>query len=398
MMTDRWLAEHADDDPCRLLLSGKTDAAGALELELRHRCRNRHAQAIATPGWRFPDRIASEQASSELTATWHSTLIPHGARVLDLTAGLGIDDMAMARAAAKVTTIECDSHRAETLRKNATAAGLDIKVICDDSAKWIKQYTGKPFDVVYADPCRRDNDGSRLYDIGSCSPDIPWLLPFIAQHAPRLIVKSSPMMDLTELARVLHASHVVAVGTKTELRECLAIINTSDINKSDISVSYEAVTLPGYGLEPISWSPNCECSKTDNTPQVDLSIPKNGALLPAPGAWIAEPYPAVMKVGHWQKLGQDFGLSQVSVDSHLYLSDSMITRFPGRWRQIEEVGTLDNRTLHQWKRRWPRMNVISRGAPLKAPQIVSRYSIREGGDVTLMVFRMNNNVVAIIAH
>ncbi len=113
-----WVDSHADDDPSRLRLKyGAARALEILQVEARRRHRTRLAEALKLrPRLLVPTSLAPEQASSWALASWHASLVPEGSRVADLTAGLGIDLLALSGRASAVTAVERDPAVADALR------------------------------------------------------------------------------------------------------------------------------------------------------------------------------------------------------------------------------------------------------------------------------------------
>ncbi|MBR2742659.1 MAG: 16S rRNA (guanine(966)-N(2))-methyltransferase RsmD [Clostridia bacterium] len=78
-----------------------------------------------------------------------------GARVLDAFAGsgaLGIE--ALSRGAAEAVFLDTNRAAAAMIKKNLAAAKLseNAKVYVSDCRKYIKEYRGEPFDIVFLDP------------------------------------------------------------------------------------------------------------------------------------------------------------------------------------------------------------------------------------------------------
>ncbi len=93
-------------------------------------------------------REALEQATNEALAAYHARLFPAGSLVVDLTAGIGADLIALARRGPTVG-FELDEERAEYTQHNLVVHGLDAKVNVMDSSNAF----GHEF--AYADPARR---------------------------------------------------------------------------------------------------------------------------------------------------------------------------------------------------------------------------------------------------
>ena len=119
---------------------------------------------------------------------------------------------------------ERDAALAEAAGRNCSALGIsNIEFHCEE----IGPASELPeCDLIYADPARRSGLGRKLFRLGDCSPDIGVLAPLLLRKAPALMVKLSPMADISVLRESfgerLKEVHVVAVGG--EVKELLCIL------------------------------------------------------------------------------------------------------------------------------------------------------------------------------
>ena len=109
-MTDeayiQFVTEHAGDDPERLLLSAdrwpQVDVRrAARNIAARAKIRTKIPSWYAHPELEYPGSLPLEQASSEATALYKQAFVPDGARIADLTGGLGVDCWFMSQHAAE---------------------------------------------------------------------------------------------------------------------------------------------------------------------------------------------------------------------------------------------------------------------------------------------------------
>ncbi|MDE7152051.1 MAG: methyltransferase domain-containing protein, partial [Candidatus Amulumruptor sp.] len=208
----RWIELHAADDPVKLRLRyhGDDDIAFAItQIECRRKAGNRFPAALASPGFMFPTGLSAEQATSEALARIHAGIAGYlpGARHLDLTCGLGMDAFEAARHGASVTAVDINPEVVEAARHNAKALGLDDKfeAVCGNSTTLVAD-TDIKCDTIFIDPARRGEGGRRLTAIAECSPDVTTIMPRMLELAPKIVVKASPMLDLTALASELDAA------------------------------------------------------------------------------------------------------------------------------------------------------------------------------------------------
>lgn len=82
--------------------------------------------------------------------------------------------------------------------------------------------------MLVLDPARRDGHGGKTVAISDCEPDVTVLEPLLVDKAKKVMVKLSPMLDLSlalnEL-KTVRAVHIVAVNN--ECKELLLILQKS---------------------------------------------------------------------------------------------------------------------------------------------------------------------------
>lgn len=379
----RWIELHAADDPVRLRLRhhGDEELAFAItQIECRRKAGNRFPVALASREFMFPTGLSAEQATSEALARIHADIAGYqsGSTHLDLTCGLGMDAFEAARRGARVTAIDINPEVADAALHNAEALGLGdgFEVICGDSASWIRD-TDRRFDTIFIDPARRGKGGRRLTAIAECSPDVTALMPRLLRLAPEIIIKASPMLDLTALASELNAAcgteggvtRMIAIGTTRECKEVVAVIGRG-------AADY-------YRTEAITALPD---SATPSIFQPATDLPQAPVLqgLPDIGEYLYEPYPAVMKTATWGALAAlSTSLRQLHHNTHLFVADTALADFPGIPMRIERVELLSDKALKSIAREWPKINVATRNFIISAPELAKRLRIKEGGTARL---------------
>ncbi|NBV89965.1 MAG: hypothetical protein EBR84_00930 [Actinobacteria bacterium] len=125
-----------------------------------------HSSLASRWGDEFTDLVLTkdgiEQATRPSVAKWRAKWIQEhfgtGARVLDMTCGLGFDALAMAQAGLQVSAIERDPITAACARHNL--ARYSVSVTVGDCL----ELPTSDCDVLFIDPMRRDPDASRTLD------------------------------------------------------------------------------------------------------------------------------------------------------------------------------------------------------------------------------------------
>ena len=159
---------------------------------------------------------AFEQCSSEESAERKPL---SGRSVLDLTCGLGIDTMALARHFERVVSVERDEALAEVVRYNMALMGIDnVEVVSCSSEEYVRECS-EHFDWIFVDPDRRSDKGNKMVCMEDCSPNVLSMMPRLREIADRVAIKLSPMFDCAEAFRLLDNSVVEVVSLGGECKE-----------------------------------------------------------------------------------------------------------------------------------------------------------------------------------
>lgn len=179
--------------------------------------------------------IAYEQASSEQSAGMKSF---SGETCLDLSTGLGVDAAHFARNFMKVDTVEIEAYKVEVAKYNFQKLGIDnVNFYHDSSENYLQSYQGDPYDLIYLDPARRDQDGKRTFAPEDCQPNVFELLPLLFQKGKKILVKLSPLYDHVEAFRKfpqLSRFHIYSVDG--EVKEVLLELDREADGEKEILI------------------------------------------------------------------------------------------------------------------------------------------------------------------
>lgn len=380
-----FVREHASEDvnALRLKYSGKSNLSfdfpldfALLQIEARKKTRKKLSDFISHEDFIFPSLIAAEQATNQTIAKYHASLLQSGATVLDLTAGLGIDDMTFAGNGINVTTCEIEPLKCDVLIHNSAVMGVEnnLTVINIDSIDYLCNNKGR-YDTVFADPARRDTAGGKVHALADCQPDILKALSDIMNVTDRLIVKCSPLLDLTFIREtVSDLAHIHIVCFRGECKEVLIEIMNDAV--------FTGVSVVDLDSERVISSFQTHFSPISNRESIIYVSRKS----PVDYNYLYEPNSGVMKTGDWVALQSLYpDLNKVDSNTHLFLSDTLYHNFPGRVTHLET--SFDKKMLKTLKGK--KLNVVSRNHPLSAPMIYSKYNIIPGSDSFLYAFRYN---------
>lgn len=343
----------------------------AMQIDCRRRSATKLAATLArAPHFIFPTEISAQQCTSDTLAELHAALISPGERVLDMTAGLGIDTLHIASRAASVTAVDITPEVVEALRHNAAELHLtNITPVCADSTVWIRT-SGERFDTVFIDPARRGEYGERLYALEQCHPDVIALMPHLRGITRQVIVKASPMLDISRtLDELPGITDLYLYGTETECKELTAVVNTDA--SAVITPTIHAVTP---GAPDITFTLSEEAEATP-----EYAAPVEGMIM-------HEPLPAVMKSGCFRLLSARFNLAKADPHTHLYSSEAPSSEVPTRQYWIEKLYGFSKRAISECTRNYPKANIAVRNFIMSAPELAKRLKVREGGDVHIFGF------------
>ncbi|MCM1033283.1 MAG: class I SAM-dependent methyltransferase [Odoribacter sp.] len=363
-----WIDRHMTDDTSRLRLKyGKDRADEILQIECRRRFDDKLHHILATdPKFIFPTALAGEQSTSEALARFHASLIAPGTTVADFTSGLGIDVMAMASRASQVTAIEINKNVTEALRHNLR--GFDnVRVVNDDCRHFadLALSKGIEFDTIFIDPARRDNTGGRVYALSDCSPDVIEMLPVLKQLCSRLIIKASPMLDISHSLSVLaDVAEVISIGSTTECKELDFVLDFR--NPVSTPVISAVTILSDSSLSRFTFTREEEADATVDYGQ------------PAVGEYILNPYPAVMKAGSMKLLAARFGLKKAAPNTHVWFGSEIPAGFPGKAYRITEILPYASRHIKRYATNHSRISVTTRNFDMTADTLRSKLGVKDG--------------------
>lgn len=330
-----------------------------LQMECRHKCVKKLAEILQCDDFVFPSIALAEMSTSDDVAAIHADMVGGGMSVLDMTAGLGIDTFHFAKNGCQVTAVEMSDEAVRCLRTNAVALGLNdrIEIIEGDSIAWLAEHD-RHYDVIFIDPARRDESG-RHFALSKCTPDVTVSLPLLLSRCDRLIIKASPMVDISAAIKELGISdcEVTVIGTTRECKEVVFTLYSGAMNNGYNGRITKCITVGGGEYIESLY------------PAVEYGVPEKNMYL-------MQPYPAVMKGTG----GRISGYVKLHPATHLYVSEHPRSDFPGWNYPVIEVVPFNKNGIKFIRESYPQINVATRNFPLSAPELIKKLKISEGGD------------------
>lgn len=377
-------------DPCRTTGS----ATGKDGLTIKNQSVTSTSSVTGKAGSATENKMVTEPA--EVTIGTRKT-----GRIADLTGGLGVDSWAFSEVADKVLYNEMNPALAAAARHNFKALGVTNIFIKNSEATpdSIKGIFGdfRP-DVIFLDPARRDSAGKKVFLLEDCSPDVLKILPELFGISRFVLLKLSPMADITMAVERLDRTyeeylekasgkgwngqwvrevHVVASGG-----ECKELLILLDREWSE-----------GYSL-------TCrEDGKTLTFKPEEITKAKAGYPDSTFARIIFEPGKSLTKAGVFNAICERFGLVKLARFTHLYtisepLSDSELEQRTaplkdfGKVFYVKEILPLNKSSMKDVGKRYPHSEVSAKNIPMSSDELRTRLKVKSGDDAHIFGVRI----------
>ncbi|WP_166965228.1 class I SAM-dependent methyltransferase [Yeosuana marina] len=346
------------------------------QIEAKKKCEHKLPTWFKIKKIYYPNKLNIEQTSSEVTAKYKSKLI-EGNTIIDLTGGFGVDCYYFSRQFKHVVHCELDTSLSEIVDYNYKQLHINnIKTHNINGLDFISQ-SKQNFDWVYVDPSRRHDSKGKVFFLNDCLPNIPKHLDTIFKHTNNIMIKTSPLLDvsigISEL-KFVKSIHVVAVNN--EVKELLWILEqgyTNEITVKTVNIKKEDALHFDFLLEE---------EKKQESPYSQ------------PLSYLYEPNSAVLKAGAFNSIAKQFDVYKLHKHSHLY-TNSYPIEFPGRQFKIEQVVPYHIKSIK--KLGIEKANITTRNFLETVQQIRKKLKLKDGGDIYLFFTTDNeSNRIVII--
>ncbi|EEX18807.1 class I SAM-dependent methyltransferase [Prevotella veroralis] len=349
----------------------------------------------------YPPHLSMEQCSSEQTALYKTNLIKElslrntasaSTRFVDLTGGFGVDFSFIARNFTHATYVERQEQLCKTAQHNFKVLGLKhAEVVNTDGTEYLHQM--QPANVIFLDPARRNEQGGKTVLIEDCSPDVLTIEKELLQKADTIVLKLSPMLDwqravneLNVIGNVVREVHILSV--RNECKELLIVLQKGETLSDTTAASIPKLRIVCVNDgEVVSYY---EEETAGILPSI-LSTP------PTAGQYLYEPNASLMKAGCFALISRRYEVSALSVNSHLFVSNSLIEHFPGRCFCLVAVSSFNKKELRCTLSSIKKANLAVRNFPMSVADLRKKLKIKEGGtDYLFATTDANNNHLLLI--
>ena len=336
--------------------------------------------------WWYPVRLSCEQCSSEATARYKAAIIRQLGKkqdiLIDLTGGYGVDTYFLSEQTTQAHYVERNEELCRIAQHNFQIANKPIHVHNTSAEDFLAQYSMagsvssdvKKEVVVYLDPARRDAHGGKVFRIEDCEPNVIKILPSLRAISNTILIKFSPMLDITSALQSLGNEwdvHVVALHN--EVKEIIFVTGNNRIH---------AVNILHEGNDQFSFTRSEEKSALC-------------AMADCICEYIYEPNAAIIKAGAFRLVAERFQLHKLDHNTHLYTADQLTENFPGRvWKVIAQP-IKNQRDIAALGIQ--RAAILTRNYPLTPEELRKKFKVQESDSHFLIGARIATKPTLILA-
>ena len=363
-ITKQFIRENLNADVPTLALKKApvgTDVSLALrQIAARQLLQKKVPQWAENEDLLFPVHLSIEQCSSEAAAKYKAGLLD-GQTFADLTGGLGIDTFYISQHFQQTDYVEMQTELCDLARHNFAILKADVKVLNETAEDYLKRC--EPKDCIFIDPARRDEHGRKTVSISDCTPDVAALQDLLRQKAKRVLIKLSPMLDISKaLEELCHVKEVHVVAVANECKE-LDFIMERDYQGEVHFVCVNLMT----NQQKLCFTMAEERSSTTRL--------ADGVM-----KYLYEPNPALMKAGCFKLLTARFDVYKLHRNSNLYTSEQLIPDFSGRIFEVQDWAPYNKKVKSTLLADVEKASIAVRNFPLSVAELRKNLKIADGDE------------------
>ena len=324
----------------------------------------------------FPAHLSIEQCSSEANAKYKANLL-EGEAFADLTGGLGIDTYYISQHFREADYVERQAELCDLAKHNFEVLKANVKVWNEMAEEYLK--CCKPKDCIFIDPARRDEHGRKTVSISDCTPDVTALKDVLLEKAEKVMVKLSPMLDISKaLVELHHVSEVHVVAVANECKE-LDIIMERDYQGDPKFVCVNLLTSQPELCFMMEDERNCTSRLADGVSN-----------------YLYEPNPALMKAGCYKLLSERFAVFKLHKNSNLYTSEQLVSEFPGRIFEVEGWAPYNKKVKQTLLADVEKASIAVRNFPFTVAELRKTLKIGDGDETYLFATTLKGEQKVVI--
>lgn len=364
----QFLTENAKVSPAQVALKkspydGVNSSELAEQIDSCQRLKTKLPHWIVAENIFFPPRQNSEQCSSEETAIYKANLVG-GKSAIDLTGGFGVDVWAISQRFDTVDYCEMNSQLFPIVEHNFKQLQCaNVECHLGDGLETLNNSKKEKYDLIYLDPARRDEHNRKMVSFADCVPDVVAHRELLFQYSDKVMLKASPMMDISiALDELDGVKEVHVVALKNECKELLFILEKGYSGEADII----CVNLPQSPSFAFSRHNEQECQ----------------ASLKMPSTYLYEPNTAILKAGAFNIVSEKLKIDKLHSSTHLYTSEVLIEDFPGKIYRINHNLEYNKKAI---ARQLPekKANIKTYNFTHSPEQVKKKIGLKDGGGIYL---------------
>ncbi len=363
----QFIADNLKSDLSKLILKGSPFKDISIQ-ELAQQIVGKQKATKKLPTWfacqnmYYPPKINLEQTSSEVTANYKASLFS-GDSIIDITGGFGVDCYAFSQKFQEVIHCELNSELSKIVKHNFKQLKIDnTDFITGDGINFLK-HIPKKVDCIYIDPSRRSDAKGKVFLLEDCLPNVPEHLDFLFTKANQVLIKNSPLLDISNTIKELKfvkEIHVIAVHN--EVKELLFLLEKEHKDRVLIkTVNYQKTAI----------------QKFEFVYEEEIT-----SLYSKPLQYVYEPNAAILKSGGFHQISAQFSLYKLQQHSHVYTSNELLADFPGRKFHLQQAIPYNKKEIQRLLKN-KKANITTRNFPKTVAQIRKETKIKEGGEIYL---------------
>ena len=379
-ITKQFIRENLNADVPTLALKKApvgTDVSLALrQIEARQLLRKKVPSWSDNEDLLFPAHLSIEQCSSEASAKYKANLL-QGQTFADLTGGLGIDTYFISQHFERADYVERQAELCNLAKHNFEVLEVNVEVWNETAEEYLNHCD--PKDCIFIDPARRDMHGRKTVSISDCTPDVTAIQDLLLQKAGKVMVKLSPMLDVSKALEELHyvkEVHVVAVAN--ECKELDIVMERGYQGEIRFACVNLLTTQP-------------ELHFTQEEERISPIRLADSVL-----QYLYEPNPAVMKAGCYKLLTQRFDVLKLHKNSNLYTSGQFVPDFPGRIFEVEDWAPYNKKVKQSLLSNVDKASIAVRNFPLSVAELRKTLKIGDGDETYLFATTLKGEQKVII--
>ena len=382
--TQQFIQDNKEKDIHHLLLTKKLPSGVDIQMaiqqiEAKKKAKIKLPSLSSNENFIFPVKLSMEQCSSEITARYKAKIVENG-KTIDITGGLGIDTIYMSDLVESMTYIEKNEKLFELAKHNFNILHKpDILCVCKDSLEFLSE-SEQHFDWIYVDPVRRNVHKNKVFLLQDCEPNILLHKQLFFSKANNLLVKASPMLDISQAIKELDysVSDVHIISIRNDCKELVFVCQEKQYETPTI----HCINFLNNKVQLFNFQQSEENLSALNLAE-DIQT------------YLYEPNISILKSGAFKLLSCRFQIQKLHTNTHLYTSCELLQDFPGR---IFKVKAIFSATTIAFNKYLPKRqaNVSVRNFPLTVNQLKNTYKIKDGGESYLFATTLVKNRKVII--